>query len=129
MSGKRLVAVAFAFGVALTVCSCSSASDFVADSWPHFAGGEPKGVPPRPGEPGYNKFIAHGQAGQAGGAFSSSAPPTGSTDTAAIGSAKPATAQTPSAFAEPQNQQPGLPAPPAVDPSRNGASTGPGGLY
>ena len=32
--------------------------------WPHWAGGEPAGLPPRPGQPGYEEFIAHGQRGQ-----------------------------------------------------------------
>lgn len=35
--------------------------DLIADHWPHFAGGEPNGLPPRPGAPGYQQFIAHGQ--------------------------------------------------------------------
>jgi hypothetical protein len=129
MMVKRLVAVAFAFSVGLTVGSCSSVSDFVADSWPHFAGGEPNGVPPRPGDPGYNTFIAHGQPGQSGGAFSGSAQPATAGQTATIGSPKSAATPTPSAFADPQNQQPNSPAPPAVDRSGNGSSAVPGGLY
>jgi len=39
-------------------------SAYVADHWPHWAGGLPSDVPPRPGSPGYNQFIAHGQADQ-----------------------------------------------------------------
>lgn len=61
MTVKRFIAAAFAFGLGLPLGSCSSVSDFVSDSWPHFAGGEPAGVPPRPGTPGYAAFIAHGQ--------------------------------------------------------------------
>jgi hypothetical protein len=61
MTVKRLVAAAFAFGLGLLLGSCSATSDFVSDYWPHFAGGEPAGVPPRPGTPGYAAFIAHGQ--------------------------------------------------------------------
>jgi len=49
----------------ILVGSCSSFSGYVADHWPHWAGGEPEDVPPRPGSPGYDEFIAHGQAGQA----------------------------------------------------------------
>ena len=39
-------------------------SAYVADHWPHWAGGMPGDVPPRPGAPGYDEFIAHGQADQ-----------------------------------------------------------------
>src|SRR5271155_5405034 len=42
----------------------SGFSGFVADHWPHWAGGMPDDVPPRPGAPGYDEFIAHGQASQ-----------------------------------------------------------------
>ncbi len=58
---KRRVAILLACGLGLTLGACSSTSNFVADSWPHFAGGEPNDVPPRPGNPGYRKFIEHGQ--------------------------------------------------------------------
>jgi len=44
------------------LASCGSFSGYVADNWPTWAGGMPKDVPPRPGEPGYQEFIAHGQA-------------------------------------------------------------------
>jgi hypothetical protein len=62
MSSRRFVAAAFACGLGLLLGSCSSVSDAVSDYWPHFAGGEPAGIPPRPGTPGYAAFIAHGQA-------------------------------------------------------------------
>lgn len=42
--------------------ACSSVSGFVSDHWPHWAGGMPDDVPPRPGAPGYDAFIAHAQA-------------------------------------------------------------------
>jgi hypothetical protein len=61
MTGKRLSAAVFALGLGLMLGSCSSFSDAVSDHWPHFAGGEPGGLPPRPGDPGYAQFIAHGQ--------------------------------------------------------------------
>jgi hypothetical protein len=61
MTVKPLVAAVFAFGLGLALGSCSSFSDYVSDHWPHFAGGEPDGVPPRSGSPGYAAFIAHGQ--------------------------------------------------------------------
>ena len=31
----------------------------MSNYWPHWAGGEPSDLPPRPGEPGYEEFIAH----------------------------------------------------------------------
>lgn len=125
MMVKRLLAVTFALGIGLTVGSCSSFSDVVADSWPHFAGGEPKGLPPRPGDPGYNKFIAHGQS-QQGAETSPGNQPAG--ETAAIGNPKPgAAAQTSTAFTEQQNQQPGFQVPPAA-PGPNASSVS-GGLY
>jgi hypothetical protein len=46
-------------GLGLNLASCGG---FVADHWPHWAGGLPDGVPPRAGAPGYAEFIAHGQA-------------------------------------------------------------------
>ena len=64
MTVQRLVAASLACVLGLTLSACGSGSDFVADSWPHFAGGEPNDVPPRPGSPGYAAFIAHGQAAQ-----------------------------------------------------------------
>jgi hypothetical protein len=59
MNPKRLFKTAILFGLGLSLASCGS---FVADHWPHWAGGLPDGVPPRPGAPGYAEFIAHGQA-------------------------------------------------------------------
>jgi hypothetical protein len=47
--------------VGLILSSCSSFSGYVADHWPRWAGGMPDDVPPRPGAPGYEEFIAHGQ--------------------------------------------------------------------
>jgi len=45
----------------LTLGSCAAVSDSIADHWPHWAGGLPSDVPPRPGAPGYDQFIAHQQ--------------------------------------------------------------------
>jgi len=45
-------------GFGLNLAGCGG---FVADHWPHWAGGMPADVPPRPGTPGYAEFIAHGQ--------------------------------------------------------------------
>jgi len=65
MSGKRFAAAAIIFGLGLPLGSCGGPSGFagyVSDHWPHWAGGMPDDVPPRPGAPGYDEFIAHGQA-------------------------------------------------------------------
>jgi hypothetical protein len=53
----------------------ASCADFVADHWPHFAGGEPNGLPPRPGQPGYQQFITHGQPDQNTGSVPGEAQP------------------------------------------------------
>ena len=66
----RLVATAIVVGTGLTLGSCAGGasedgfSAYVADHWPHWAGGMPSDVPPRPGAPGYSQFVAHGQADQ-----------------------------------------------------------------
>ena len=59
MIPKRLFKAAILLGLGLNLASCGG---FVADHWPHWAGGMPANVPPRPGAPGYADFIAHGQA-------------------------------------------------------------------
>jgi hypothetical protein len=48
-------------GTCLALGGCSSVAGFVSDSVPTWAGGMPKDVPPRPGAPGYEEFIAHQQ--------------------------------------------------------------------
>jgi len=67
-AGRR-TAAAILLGLSPLLGSCGGASEngfsaYIADHWPHWAGGMPADVPPRPGAPGYNEFIAHGQAGQ-----------------------------------------------------------------
>jgi hypothetical protein len=59
MALRRLIAATTLLGFGLCLASCGS---FVADHWPHWAGGMPADVPPRPGTPGYAEFIAPGQA-------------------------------------------------------------------
>jgi hypothetical protein len=61
MIDKRLFTAAIVLGLGLGLASCGG---YVADHWPHWAGGLPADVPPRPGSPGYADFIAHGQADQ-----------------------------------------------------------------
>jgi hypothetical protein len=69
MTVERFITAAIALGLALSLASCGGASEggfsaYVSDHWPHWAGGMPDDVPPRPGAPGYDEFIAHGQANQ-----------------------------------------------------------------
>lgn len=47
----------------LALGSCASVSGAVSDNWPTWLGGMPKDVPPRPGAPGYDEFLAR-QRGQ-----------------------------------------------------------------
>jgi hypothetical protein len=66
---RRLIAAAVVVCAGAVLGSCGGVSEdgfsaYVADHWPHWAGGMPSDVPPRPGAPGYNQFIAHGQADQ-----------------------------------------------------------------
>lgn len=109
MRVRRLVAAAVGFGLGVALGSCSSASDFVADSWPHFAGGEPAGLPPRPGSPGYAAFIAHGQPNE------SATSPAGNAEAAAPG----ATSSVADARAPAQEQQAvkGAPSGPLAQPA------------
>ncbi len=59
---KRLLRPTMLLGLGLALGSCGSAAGTVADHWPHWAGGMPNDVPPRPGAPGYDEFIAHERA-------------------------------------------------------------------
>ncbi len=79
MIAKRLIAAAVVLCAGLALGSCGGVSEdgfsaYVADHWPHWAGGMPSDVPPRPGAPGYSEFIAHGQADQATGANAAAVP-------------------------------------------------------
>jgi hypothetical protein len=62
---KQFLATAIVLGFGLVLGSCGQFSGYVADHWPHWAGGMPGDVPPRPGAPGYDEFIAHGQPDRA----------------------------------------------------------------
>jgi hypothetical protein len=64
MKVKRYTAVAILLALGPMLGSCSGFAGTVADNWPHWAGGMPADVPPRPGAPGYEEFIAHGEAVQ-----------------------------------------------------------------
>lgn len=127
MTVKRLAAAACVCCLGLVLGSCSELSDGVADHWPHFAGGEPDNLPPRPGAPGYNKFIAHGQPTQGAESPVGKAQPAA---TAAIANPKPGgTDQAPTAFTAPQNQTSGAQQPPTVEKQRNNSNDVQGGLY
>jgi hypothetical protein len=102
MKFKQCVAAALVFGSACALGACSSST--VADMWPHWAGGERAGLPPRPGQPGYEEFIAHGHPNQ-NPAAAPAAQQAPSGTTAAIAEQKSvAQEQKPPAFAEPQSQ-------------------------
>ena len=61
---KRLVAAGIVLWLGAALGACSPFAGYVADSWPHWAGGLPPDAPPRPGAPGYDEFIAHGEPAQ-----------------------------------------------------------------
>ncbi len=116
---KRLIAAAIVLCLGSALGSCGGASEngfssFVADNWPRWAGGMPPDVPPRPGEPGYAEFIAHGQADQ----NATQPPATGATGATATVAAKTAAQPPPAAQAAPADN------PPSEEPS-----VVPGGLY
>jgi hypothetical protein len=122
MIARRFIAAAVLACLCPLLGACAGATEsgvsgYVADHWPHWAGGMPADVPPRPGAPGYDEFIAHGGADQA--ATNSTAP-----------GAKPAAAATPQPVfqsvqapaAAPQPRVPG-------DPVPEDAGAVKGGLY
>jgi hypothetical protein len=94
----------------------SGVSGYVADHWPHWAGGMPADAPPRPGAPGYDEFIAHGQANQA--AISSTVP-----------GMKPATTGTVQPVFQSVQAPPAPQTPPPGNPASDDTSAVKGGLY
>ncbi len=110
---RKLSAAAIVLCLGSVLGSCGSAtsedafSASVADHWPQWAGGMPDGVPPRPGAPGYQQFIAHGQADQniapqTTGANATAVPVTPVFQTApAAAGARPAVARNAAAAAAP----------------------------
>jgi hypothetical protein len=62
MTVKRLSVALMGLGLGLLLGSCGPVAGFTADHWPHWAGGMPEGIPPRPGAPGYDDYVAHRQA-------------------------------------------------------------------
>jgi hypothetical protein len=53
---RIMLVIGLILGSAL-LASCSSMSATIADNLPEWAGGLPKGTPPRPGSPGYNAYL------------------------------------------------------------------------
>ena len=120
---RRRLALTALLGVCLALGGCSSFAGFVSDTWPTWAGGMPKDVPPRPGAPGYEEFIAHqrrqdaaaGSAADPGAAAQAPAPgapvttATTPTRTKAAPAANPAVTRTapqqfPPAYARPDDR-------------------------
>jgi hypothetical protein len=119
---RRRLALPLLLGVSLALGGCSSVSGFVSDTWPTWAGGEPKGLPPRPGTPGYDEFIAHQQPAAAGAPVQPGAPGAAAAAPATTSTVQPMTASRP---ANPPNTRP---LPPAYAPADDKSATQ-GGLY
>jgi hypothetical protein len=97
---KRLILALIALGLAPALGSCAQFSGSIADTWPHWAGGEPAGTPPRRGTPGYDEFVTHGKAqpnaaNPAAAGEQTSSLPTGAAE--AYAPRRPAPAATPDA--------------------------------
>jgi hypothetical protein len=58
---RRLGAASVVLCLAAMLGACTPFAGYVADHVPHWAGGLPPDAPPRPGAPGYDDFVAHGQ--------------------------------------------------------------------
>jgi hypothetical protein len=123
-------------GVCLALGGCSSFAGFVSDTWPTWAGGMPKDVPPRPGAPGYEEFIAHQQRqdAAAGAAVAPGAAAQAGTPAPAApgttGTAAPPTTATvqPTTAARPASAPNTRSLPPAYAPADDRSATK-GGLY
>jgi hypothetical protein len=57
MKGRRMTRVAVLAIAACVLTSCADVSHTVVDSIPHWAGGLPKNVPPRPDTPEYDAWL------------------------------------------------------------------------
>jgi hypothetical protein len=106
---KRACAAIFALVLCMPLGSCTSFSGVVSDAWPTWLGGMPKDVPPRPGAPGYEEFLAQ----QQGKAAPAAVP-------AANGNTQPAAPVAPAAGAQP---------PPFANPPPSDQGVVHGGLY
>jgi hypothetical protein len=141
---KRLVAASALLWLGAALASCSTFAGYMADHVPHWAGGLPPDAPPRPGAPGYDEFIAHGEATPA----AAMPPDAGTTGAAPIANAAATSAQPGKAnngkvqigrvqstrapaSAQPENVQDEAPAPaePSDRPPAEDTSVVKGGLY
>ena len=126
---RRRSALAALLGVTLALGGCSTFAGVVSDAWPTWAGGMPKDVPPRPGAPGYEEFIAHQQRqdAAAGGAPAPGAAVEPGAAVAGAPGAAPATTGTvqPMTPSRPPNARP---LPPAYAPADDRGATK-SGLY
>ncbi|HTZ37700.1 MAG TPA: hypothetical protein VMB84_16840 [Stellaceae bacterium] len=124
---KRFSALTAALLLSLALAACTGFANTVSDNWPTWAGGMPKDVPPRPGTPGYEEFIAHQQsravtptpsaeAAQATPGSAAAPPPTGS-------------APPPAAAAPPAAANAYAPAPPTGYGRPDDRAVAQGGLY
>jgi len=125
---RRRLALAALLGVSLALGGCSTFSGFVSDTWPTWAGGEPKDVPPRPGAPGYEEFISHQQRQDP--AAGSAAPGAAPGAAAVAPGAAPATTATvqPMTASRPATTPNTRSLPPAYAPADDKSATK-GGLY
>lgn len=82
---RRFLAPAVLVCLGLGLGSCTSFPGFLADHWPHWAGGLPADAPPRPGAPGYDEFIAHQSATKNAAAPAAAADKTGAPAAAPAG--------------------------------------------
>jgi hypothetical protein len=133
MTPRHFVGAAVALCFGLTLGACSPFAGYVSDNWPHWAGGEPTGLPPRPGKPGYDEFIAHGQQVQNTQPAPTEPQTPSATDTTQAVSQKPAASvQRTSIFGGPQvpAQRPDTQLPAAPNSTSDDASVvRGGGLY
>ncbi len=130
---KQFAAAALVLALSLLLGSCSPFAGFVADHWPHWAGGMPDNVPPRRGAPGYDEFIAHGQPSQEAGSASGDAKPAATSEkSAAAGQKSAATDQKPAASGETpaaMDEKTDAQAAPSGDRPRSDSNVVHGGLY
>ena len=117
---QRLFLVLLVLCLGPALGSCSSVAGVAADVWPHWAGGEPADVPPRPGKPGYQEYIAHQQGNPPPASPAEGAQP------AAAAAAAPAAAP-PAASAEPGAGAPAQPV--TTAPAEGNAVVRRGGRY
>jgi hypothetical protein len=132
VTGGQGVGAVIALCLALGLGACSPFSGYVADNWPHWAGGEPTGLPPRPGTPGYPEYIAHGQPVQNPQAAAGPAQPSPAVETTQTVSQAPVSpVQKTSIFGGPQvaAPKPNVQSPPPANGTSDDTGVVRGGLY